>query len=1390
MAYTDGLEFRFTADAGPVVNELNRINNAVKGTEQLAKNLNNTLKSTGASTGGGRSGGGKSPLQQQIDAEYKAQVSAGRQIEQLLQTRVDKEYALQTKLAKQLESLRAKDAQNQIKQQEAIERAMARSLQRQIDYEYSLEKQRVKNAEAVERERARAIQRGVDTEYQAQRTGQRRLEQALQTHVNFLYRTERESNQQRVANLQNSLNRDYQAWVDFEKKVARVARQEAKDVEDARKEQARAQAQADKEAAQPGFIQQGLQSAITSIAGGNILATAILGTFNAIKSAISEVIGLVEEFASAVAGAFASFIRSGFEMARTLEITKRGLAALISLNFGIENFGDAMQFAQQMTEQLRIAAIKTPLTFVELQQALQATSAQAAEAGIKMDELVPLTVKLASAVKTLGLDSRQVVQETRALLTGRITSSELLGRALGLNSKIIKQWKQEGTFVEHLNALLEPFVKALDLASADMDVLTSAAADIYQNFARLSIAKLYEEVRQTLVILINWSQSLDEGKVGLDRIAGIISTILGDVGAGLAPATQQIIGLLNGVEGLLETNETRLRGLAEIAGKDIYSAITKAIDGLGIVLRYLDNYSAQIKQIGLSSLDVFGTIIDLLVETLGLIGDILTAGDQVNKNGKGTSTILDRIVYILNEVNTLLGVVVQYMKATRVIIELITSNLNTIKVLFGGIASETSAWSVAIGGAVGLLQGAYSIALKINNLFGGGIAGAATGSAKAIPFAATAKITGGYAQRPPPDKTGTGKADGDARKIAASAEKIGDAIKKITDETNQLKAALPLTVAQFDQLRDAFAGVDPANANDFIDGVSRVRGIFSDPAFGRGPSLLSQARKEFEATSQAIAKFNEGQRVQLKSGAFRQVTPTPEQQVEFANKALEGLSVKYGALIAKSEDFVRGAEGNIQDINDQIAEGANAVDARYQKMIRSIRNFKDKVDHDTLLGPGVAQKLKDDFQSASEGLFNQEQINKAEEYWNQIDQMQIQAITNASQRQLAEIQAQGEAYRLEVSKNIKNETQADQIVAAYKYALMLKYWNDQRIFANNLANEQKDLANQLIGDTRARLKAERELAALKAAQAVDPKFNPNAPRSGREDPQSAAGQYNLSLQNSQMRELVGLVAQLQQQLATPFHIFTPEDDQRITALAQHMQDLGITLDGVGKAFGFVSSNFDNLNRQVDALAKIQAGDISGGIIEGLKAITAEALFSQQAFVSFGDAAGNAILGLINGTETVGSSLKKFFFGLLGDLAIQFGTFLIGIGVGINAVGFLFGISGFAAVAAGVALVALGTVLKGLAGAQGSDASTAAPAAPAAQNSPQQREHRVKRTMFGTSGEHPGPSPLPFLGGDFPGGQVGVALQISVSADPGTAVSAITAAVGRGSARRVFKRKVA
>lgn len=111
----------------------------------------------------------------------------------------------------------------------------------------------------------------------------------------------------------------------------------------------------------------------------------------------------------------------------------------------------------------------------------------------------------------------------------------------------------------------------------------------------------------------------------------------------------------------------------------------------------------------------------------------------------------------------------------------------------------------------------------------------------------------------------------------------------------------------------------------------------------------------------------------------------------------------------------------------------------------------------------------------------------------------------------------------------------------------------------------------------------------------------------------------------------------------------------------------------GAEFGGLS---DDIQRKVDEINKALQGGLIRSLSAAGQAIGASLLKGKGAFDDF----------------------KKVVLGIIGDMAIQIGTTLIGIGIGIDALKTALGtLTGGIAIAAGLALVAIGGLLKSIGG---------------------------------------------------------------------------------------------
>lgn len=201
---------------------------------------------------------------------------------------------------------------------------------------------------------------------------------------------------------------------------------------------------------------------------GNVRARGAVHQFIAKMASLTfEVTGAIYGFGVLIA-TLASPMLLGVNFLRKLEDTKMGMTGIL-LSMGAVNgrmltFAEASQAANEQVTALARESINLAGTLEEFSRSYQAILAPGLAAGMNLTEIRKIAIAGTVAVKTIGLDSRQIVQEIRDLVAGGIqAASSTLATSLGLTDKDIKAAKlsSEGLF-KFLSDKLEGFVKAAE----------------------------------------------------------------------------------------------------------------------------------------------------------------------------------------------------------------------------------------------------------------------------------------------------------------------------------------------------------------------------------------------------------------------------------------------------------------------------------------------------------------------------------------------------------------------------------------------------------------------------------------------------------------------------------------------------------------------------------------------------------------------------------------------------------------------------------------------------------------------------------------------------------------------------------------------------------------
>nr|DAR29254.1 MAG TPA: TIGR02302 family protein [Caudoviricetes sp.] len=176
----------------------------------------------------------------------------------------------------------------------------------------------------------------------------------------------------------------------------------------------------------------------------------IEGEANSTNKAVGNLAGSLKSYtaigAQLAAGAFgfttlsdsiSKLVSAGLQFNKAMETNAIGMAGILTsmttLNGKNMEWNDALKASQSIIKGLNKDALETAATSEELVGTFRALLAPGLGAGMKIEEIQKLTTTGVNAVKSLGLNGPQLIQELRDLVQGGIRpASSTLATALGL----------------------------------------------------------------------------------------------------------------------------------------------------------------------------------------------------------------------------------------------------------------------------------------------------------------------------------------------------------------------------------------------------------------------------------------------------------------------------------------------------------------------------------------------------------------------------------------------------------------------------------------------------------------------------------------------------------------------------------------------------------------------------------------------------------------------------------------------------------------------------------------------------------------------------------------------------------------------------------------------
>lgn len=301
-------------------------------------------------------------------------------------------------------------------------------------------------------------------------------------------------------------------------------------------------------------ILDGLNRAVSAIQG----RLAVVRDFNrqleagavSVNTLLSQAAGFVG--GAKILGFFNDVVRSGVSFNATLEQSRLGIAAVLKQfdeTGKFANFDDAIRTASGALDLLKEKAVTSPASFEALVQAFQGTVGPMTSAGIQLRDQVNLIVNMSQALAGLGIRSEQILQETRALITGNINADAAAAKILNITAEDIRLAREAGTLYEFLSGKIAAFAEAGARGARSLETLRSNFGDLLQQRAAAAMEPLNEGLKtlyerlQTLAGSQSFAVVLDAiAERAVQVVAGIASMV--EWFATLGPTGQSVLQAL------------------------------------------------------------------------------------------------------------------------------------------------------------------------------------------------------------------------------------------------------------------------------------------------------------------------------------------------------------------------------------------------------------------------------------------------------------------------------------------------------------------------------------------------------------------------------------------------------------------------------------------------------------------------------------------------------------------------------------------------------------------------------------------------------------------------------------------------------------------------------
>lgn len=392
----------------------------------------------------------------------------------------------------------------------------------------------------------------------------------------------------------------------------------------------------------------------------------------------------VEAFARGIVG-------TGISINRTVEDSQISIAALITavgevrntqgeLVTGQEAFALATKEARRQVNMLRQDAIGTTATFEDLLKAFQSGIGPGLAAGLNLDEIRQVTLRISQAAAALTVPQNQLNEEIRSLLRGTIQArTTRIASVLGITNEDVRQAREAGTLFQFLSKRLDAFKFASDATQRSFSGLMSNVQDAISFAGGPAALDFFEELKTSLGDLIEIFVDIERDEEGVvERILPSPEAIatLSAIFDGLRSAVVAVREALASLrfEDVLGA-ATAIGAVIAATGSALAGFIQGVVEGLGFVVRLINQVTGAFGGVSLDGIREF-------VRQVTRIGVVLIAASV------GAAIIRAAFSLLIAPLTLALRILTSVLSAViRIGAALFTAQASMVLLLVGAIAA-------------------------------------------------------------------------------------------------------------------------------------------------------------------------------------------------------------------------------------------------------------------------------------------------------------------------------------------------------------------------------------------------------------------------------------------------------------------------------------------------------------------------------------------------------------------------------------------------------------------------------------------------------------------------------------------------------------------------------